>query len=101
MICRVLIKFSQNLSKKQAFKEHKLLTVRLLIIIKDKLVNSTLQMIKYNLKPRLSGRYFHEEIKASSYKNKRYNYMSRERKTGENPIGNKIIIQDRPLFVPL
>jgi hypothetical protein len=35
MIFRVLIKFNQNLSKKQDFKEHKLLTIRLLIIIKD------------------------------------------------------------------
>jgi hypothetical protein len=32
-----LIKFNQNLSKKQDFKEYKLLTVKLLIIIKDQL----------------------------------------------------------------
>jgi hypothetical protein len=32
-----LIKFNQNLSKNQGFKEHKLLTIRLLIIIKDQL----------------------------------------------------------------
>jgi hypothetical protein len=37
MICRVLIKFNQNSSKNQASKEHKLLTFRLLIIIKDQL----------------------------------------------------------------
>jgi hypothetical protein len=33
-----LIKFNQNLSKKQDFKEYKLLTVKLLIIIKDQLI---------------------------------------------------------------
>jgi len=37
MICRVLIKFNQNLHKKQAFKEHKLLTFKVLINIKDQL----------------------------------------------------------------
>ena len=37
MICRVLIEFNQKLSKNQGFKEHKLLTFRLLIIVKDQL----------------------------------------------------------------
>ena len=41
MICRVLIKFNQNLSKNQDFKEHKLLTIKLLIIIKDQLFRIT------------------------------------------------------------
>jgi len=37
MICRVLIKFNQNSNKNQAFKEHMLLTIKILIIIKDQL----------------------------------------------------------------
>jgi hypothetical protein len=37
MISRLLIEFNQNPGKKQDFKEHKLLTVKLLIIIKDQL----------------------------------------------------------------
>jgi len=40
MICRVLIEFKQNLSKNQDFKERKLLTFKLLIIIKDQLLSS-------------------------------------------------------------
>ena len=38
MIYRVLIKFNQNLSKNQDFKEHKLLTINVLIIFKDQLI---------------------------------------------------------------
>jgi len=38
MIYRVLTQFNQNPDKNQDFKEHKLLTVRLLIIIKDQLI---------------------------------------------------------------
>jgi hypothetical protein len=37
MIYRVLTEFNQNPSKNQDFKELKLLTVKLLIIIKDQL----------------------------------------------------------------
>jgi len=40
MISRLLIEFNQNPGKKQDFKEHKLLTVKLLIIIKDQLNKS-------------------------------------------------------------
>jgi hypothetical protein len=34
-----LIKFNQKPGKNQVFKEHKLLTIKLLIIIKDQLIN--------------------------------------------------------------
>jgi len=44
-----LIKFNQNLSKKQDFKEHMLLTVRLLIIIKDQLINVTAKQMMIDL----------------------------------------------------
>ncbi len=40
-----MIKFNQNSCKKQAFKEHKLLTFRLLIIIKDQLFMHSLAYI--------------------------------------------------------
>jgi len=39
MIYRVLIKYTQKSGKNQDFKEHKLLTIKLLIIIKDQLIN--------------------------------------------------------------
>jgi len=37
MICRVLTEYNQNSGKNQDFKELKLLTFKLLIIIKDQL----------------------------------------------------------------
>jgi len=38
MIFRVLFKFTENQVKNQYFKEHKLLTINMLIIIKDQLI---------------------------------------------------------------
>jgi len=39
MIYGVLIKFNQNLNKKQDFNEHKLLTFNMLTVNKDQLIN--------------------------------------------------------------
>jgi len=39
MISRVLIKFNKKPCKNQDFKEHKLLTIRFLILTKDQLTN--------------------------------------------------------------
>jgi hypothetical protein len=54
IIYRVLIKFNQNPSKKQNFKEHKLLTIRLLLLIKNQLnirqnypLKPLISMVKY------------------------------------------------------
>jgi len=38
MIFRLLFKFTENQRKNQDFKEHKLLTIRVLIIVKDQLI---------------------------------------------------------------
>jgi hypothetical protein len=39
MIFSVLLKFNENQDKNQYFKEHKILTINMLIIIKDQLIS--------------------------------------------------------------
>jgi len=48
MISRLLIEFNQNPGKKQDFKGHKLLTVKLLIIIKDQLFMLFTKLVHLN-----------------------------------------------------